>query len=246
VDVRSSAAFAAGVVRLDEVDSTQNVARELAADGAPHGLVVRAERQTAGRGRLSRRWESAPGDGLLFSIILRPGGARPPMALRDAPLVTLGAAAGMAAALGVQVKWPNDLVVDAPQMGSERAAWRKLGGVLGELETATGPDGVVGVRHIVLGVGLNVLQRAFPAELPSATSVWLERGETDREAIFERAVGAILEWHDHPQRLDLWRAHSHTLGKRVRVGDHEGIATGLAGDGALLIDGHPVHVGEIG
>jgi biotin-(acetyl-CoA carboxylase) ligase len=46
--------------------------------------------------------------------------------------------------------------------------------------------------------------------------------------------------------LDLWRAHSHTLGKRVRVGDHEGIATGLAGDGALLIDGHPVHVGEIG
>ena len=62
----------------------------------------------------------------------------------------------------------------------------------------------------------------------------------------ERAVGAILAWHDHPQRLDLWRAHSHTLGKRVRVGDHEGIATGLAGDGALLIDGHPVHVGEIG
>lgn len=170
------------------------------------------------------------------------------MLLRDAPLVTLGAAAGMAAALGVQVKWPNDLVVNAPVSGpvsGTASNWRKLGGLLGELETMTGPDGSVGVRHIVLGVGLNVLQREFPAELPSATSLWIERGETDREAVFTRVVDAILEWHDHPLRLDLWRTHSHTLGKRVRVGSLDGFATGIADDGAILIDGQPVHVGEI-
>lgn len=224
-----------GVIRLDAVDSTQNVARELAAEGAPHGTVVRAERQTAGRGRMGRRWEAEAGDALLFSIVLRPQ-PDAPIVLRDAPLVTLGAAAGMAAALGVSVKWPNDLVVDAPGA----PGWRKLGGLLGELETEGGA-----VRHIVLGVGLNVRQRAFPPELPAASSLWLERGLDDREAVFERALSAILRWHNHPGRLDLWRAHSHTLGRRVRLGAVEGEATGLADDGALLVDGVPVHVGEL-
>lgn len=228
-------ADAPAVIRLDEVDSTQNLARALAADGAPHGTVVRAERQTAGRGRMGRRWDAEAGEALLFSIVLRPQPGAP-IALRDAPLVTLGAAAGMAAALGVSVKWPNDLVVDAPGA----PGWRKLGGLLGELETAEGV-----VQHIVLGVGLNVRQRRFPRELPAATSLWLERAEDDREAVFTRALAAILTWHNHPGRLDLWRAHSHTLGRRVRLGEVEGTATGLADDGALLVDGVPVHVGEL-
>jgi BirA family biotin operon repressor/biotin-[acetyl-CoA-carboxylase] ligase len=230
---------ATNVLRVDTVDSTQTLAKELAADGAPHGLVVRAERQTAGRGRLSRAWESAPGEGLLFSIVLRPGGP-----LRHAPLLTFGAVAGLALAFDVKVKWPNDLVIGEPGEPP-----RKLGGLLGELEADAGPQGPT-VRHVVLGVGLNVLQRSFPAHLPMATSLWQERGDVvDRDEVFERAVAAILEWHDHPARLDLWRARAHTLGEHVTLntgqGTISGVATGLADDGALLVEGLPVHVGEI-
>lgn len=229
------------VLRLGEVTSTQDVAKDLAADGADHGTVVRAERQTAGRGRLGRRWASAPGDGLLFSIVLRPGGL-----LRDAPLLTLGAAAGIAEALDVQVKWPNDLVVDAgPDVPP-----LKIGGILGELEAE--PGGAV--RHVVLGVGLNVLQQVFPAELPFATSLWIQDGGVDREEVFERAVAAILEWHAHPGRLNLWRSRAHTLGRKVEITTGNGpgrsiiagLATGLADDGALIVDGRPVYVGEVG
>ncbi len=228
------------VIRVDTVDSTQTLAKALAADGAPHGLVVRAERQTAGRGRLGRAWESEPGDGLLFSVILRPG-----CVLRDAPLLTLGAAAGLALALGVQVKWPNDLVVGEP--GS---APRKLGGLIGEADV--GPD--QRVAHVVLGVGLNVLQRRFPGHLPQATSLWRERpaparATLDREQVFADAVAAILQWHAHPARLDLWRTCSHTLFENVRLdtgrGTVAGVATGLGDDGALLVDGQPIYVGEI-
>lgn len=228
------------VIRVDTVDSTQTLAKGLAADGAPHGLVVRAERQTAGRGRLARAWESEPGDGLLFSVILRPS-----CALRDAPLLTLGAAAGLALALGAKVKWPNDVVVGEPG-----GPPRKLGGLIGEAETGQDQR----VAHVVLGVGLNVLQRAFPAHLPRATSLWLERPAAarpglDREQVFADAVAAILQWHAHPARLDLWRTCSHTLFEQVRLetgnGALSGVATGLADDGALLVDGQPVYVGEI-
>ena len=231
------------VVRVDTVESTQTLAKDLAAGGAPHGLVVRAARQTRGRGRLSRSWESEPGEGLLFSIVLRPGGA-----LRDAPLLTLGAAAGLAEALDTKVKWPNDLVVGDPGAGP-----RKLGGLLGELETDPGEAGPT-VRHVVLGVGLNVLQRSFPPHLPFATSLWRERAgprraELDRDEVFECAVAAILRWHDHPERLGLWRRRAHTLGERVTLntgqGAITGVATGLADDGALLVDGRAVYVGEI-
>ncbi len=222
------------VLRLEEVTSTQDVAKELAAEGAPHGLIVRAEVQTAGRGRLARRWESDRGQGLLFSMVLRPS-----CALREAPLLTLGAAAGMASVLGVQVKWPNDLVVDR---GGGRPA--KVGGVLGELEA----DGA-NVRHVVLGIGLNVRQTQFPLELPDATSLAMEGLESDLDRVFERAVAAILQWHAHPDRLELWKAHAHTLGRRVTIramdGERAGVATGLADDGALLVDGVPVHVGEV-
>ncbi len=226
------------VLRLGEVTSTQDVAKALAADGAAHGTVVRAERQTAGRGRLDRRWTSETGEGLLFSVVLRPE-----CALKDAPMLTLGAAAGMAEALDVQVKWPNDLVV------AHGEGFRKLGGILGELDC--GPGGVV--RHVVLGVGLNVLQRGFPPELPLATSLALHRGEAggavDREEVFELVMDAILAWHAHPRRLDLWRARAHTLGRVVSIATGEGTVTGMAEaiaeDGALIVDERAVYVGEV-
>jgi len=216
----------AGVHHYEEIDSTQRVARELADGGAPHGTVVRAEAQTAGRGRRGRVWAAEPGRNLLLSIVLRP-----PVPLREAPLLTLGAAAGLAEVFDVRVKWPNDLV---------DGDGRKLGGLLGELE-ARGDR----VDYVILGLGLNVNQVEFP-DLPGATSLArLAGGPVDREEAFELAVRAMLAWSGHPDRLTLWRRRAHTLGRRVRVGGLEGVATGLRDDGALLVDGHPVHTGEL-
>lgn len=214
------------VERHGEVDSTQRLARERAFAGAPHGTVVVAEAQTAGRGRRGRVWQAAPGENLLFSIVLRPA-----VPAREAPLLTLGAAAGIAEALDVRVKWPNDLV--DPE-------GRKLGGLLGELEL----DGDR-VRHVVLGVGLNVNQRTFPPELPLATSLARRDGPQDREEVLDRVVRAILAWSAHPDRLDLWRRRAHTLGRVVTVGEVTGTASGLRDDGALIVDGVAITTGEV-
>jgi len=213
--------------RYDVVSSTQSVARALADDGAPHGTVVLAEEQTAGRGRLDRRWDSARGLNLTFTLVLRPR-----IAARDAPLLTLGAAAGLATAFDLRVKWPNDLVT---------GEGRKVAGLLAEMDT-------LGDRlaFVLLGVGLNVNQTVFPEALPNATSLAVIAGPQDREDVLERAVASIVAWADHPDRLSLWRHRAHTLGRRVRIGEVEGVATGLRDDGALIVDGVPVLAGELG
>lgn len=221
--------------RVGVVDSTQRLARELAEGRAPHGTAVLADAQTAGRGRLGRTWESPPGDNLLLSVVLRPTGP-----VHDAPLLSLGAAAGLAVAFGLRVKWPNDLVT---------ADGRKVGGLLAELEADAGR-----VRFVVLGLGLNV--NAAPPGLPAASLAalgaegldvddWRAGDRLDVAAVADTALRAILAWSSHPARLDTWRARSHTLGRRVRVAGREGVATALRDDGALLIDGEPVLAGDV-
>lgn len=212
------------VLYLERTDSTNRVARELARQGGV-GLVL-AEHQTAGRGRMGRVWSSEPGQNLLFSVILRPV-----IAPAAAPRAVMCWAAAMAAALEVWVKWPNDLVSDQDL---------KLGGLLAELET----DGDR-VRHVVLGVGLNVNQRAFDG-LPGATSLAeLRGGDQDRVEALRALVGAIHGADLSERGLELWRARSRTLGRRVAVGELRGTATGLRGDGALLIDGRPILAGDV-
>ncbi|MDP2305327.1 MAG: biotin--[acetyl-CoA-carboxylase] ligase [Pseudomonadota bacterium] len=213
--------------RYDTVTSTQVVARGLAEAGAPHGTVVLAEEQTAGRGRLDRRWDSARGLNLTFTLVLRPR-----IAARDAPLLTLGAAAGLAVAFDLRVKWPNDLVT---------GEGKKVAGLLAEMDMAGDRVGFV-----LLGVGLNVNQVDFPAALPNATSLAEISSPQDRTEVLERAVSAILAWCDHPDRLSLWRQRAHTLGKHVQIGHTAGVATALRDDGALIVGGVPVLAGEIG
>ncbi len=213
--------------RRGEVASTQVEARALAEAGAPHGTTVVADAQTQGRGRLGRRWAASPGENLLLSIILRP-----PVPVREAPLLTLGAAAGVATALDLLVKWPNDLV---------DTDGHKLGGFLAELETAGDR-----VAYVILGLGLNVNQFDFPG-LPNATSLRrLRGGPQDREAVLDDVLRAILAWSAHPGRLDLWRERAHTLGRHVRVGEVEGLATSLRDDGALIVGGVAILTGEVG
>lgn len=213
------------VLYLEQTDSTNRVARELAREGGL-GVVV-ADHQTAGRGRLGRSWVADAGENLLFSVVLRPG-----LLAAEAPRAVLVWAAAIAEALGVWVKWPNDLV---------DAADRKLGGMLAELDHEGDR-----VRSVVLGVGINVNQTIF-ADLPEATSLALLRGgPQDRVETLRAALEAILLADPgDPGALDRWRARSRTLGRRVRVAEREGVATGVREDGALLVDGVPVLAGDV-
>ncbi len=146
---------------LGEVGSTNDVVSAAARAGEPEGLVVIAESQTGGRGRLGREWVSPPRAGLTLSVLLRP--AVPADRLSWLPLL-VGAAAGRAVAersgLDVRLKWPNDLIVED----------RKLGGVLAE---------VVG-DAVVVGIGLNVSTRRDELPRANATSVGAELATSGR------------------------------------------------------------------
>ena len=161
---------------LPEVGSTNDYLKEAAREGAPEGLAVLAERQTAGKGRLGRSFQSPAGLGLWMSVLLRP--TCPPERLPPVTALTAAACAGAIREVRgaeVGVKWPNDLVLDG----------RKLCGILTELES--GGEGLA----LVIGIGLNVSQRRedFPPELrETAGSLAMLTGrEVPREAL----AGAI-------------------------------------------------------
>lgn len=216
------------VTFFSECGSTNAEARRIAESlDDPAGTLVVADAQTAGRGRLGRQWESARGENLLFSLVLCP-----PVPPQQAPVCVLAWAAAMAEALNCQVKWPNDLITKEG---------RKLGGILAELSAEAER-----VRFVVLGVGINVNQNDFPG-LPLATSLRRETGEVlDRARLLTHLVKAVeaVPTSGQPD-LATWRARSHTLGRRVRVGDVEGVATDVRDDGALLVGGQPVLAGDV-
>lgn len=153
--------FVSRLVVLDAVESTNDEVKRRAPEGGVEGLVVLAAAQTAGRGRLGRRWHSVPGAGLYLSVLLIPD--EPPAQLTRWSLAAAVAAAEVCRELSgadVQIEWPNDLVCGS----------RKLGGVLGELRTSAGRT------ELVLGLGLNVShgEADFPPELAgTATSLRL-------------------------------------------------------------------------
>ena len=208
----------ARVVTLDEVTSTMDVAHALAADGAPAGTLVLAERQTAGRGRAGKQWSSPAGTGLWLTLVERP---------RDrAGLEVLSLRVGLEVANAldglapspVQLKWPNDLY----------AAGRKLAGVLVEARwREQRPD------WVAIGVGLNV---APPPGVTTAAG--LRTGATRLRAlgVVVRAIrgacaarGALL-----PHERAAWEARDMALG-RPCVSPLAGVVAGIAPDGALLV-----------
>jgi BirA family biotin operon repressor/biotin-[acetyl-CoA-carboxylase] ligase len=202
------------------LDSTNRYALDAARSGAPDRLVVVADEQTAGRGRLGRTWEAPPGSSLLVSVLLR--GLGDPARAVMATAVALAAAVEEEAGVAVGLKWPNDLVVGD----------RKLAGVLAETEGDV----------VVVGAGCNVDWDSFPPELAdSATACNLEAGRTiDRDALLERfldRLGAALADGD---LLDAYRSRLVTVGRRVRVqpvrgDDLVGTAVALTDDGALVV-----------
>lgn len=233
-----------------ETGSTNADALAAARDGAAEGLVIAAEAQAAGRGRLGRGWQSLPGGSLTFSVLLRP--AAVPAGVRGwVPLLTgVAVARAVRRATGVQarLKWPNDVLAGAG----------KLAGILAEQAGDA----------IVVGVGLNVLGTA--AQLPVATATSLEllgAGEADRTELLAEILTEIerwyLPWRDTPAgdadasglRQEYLRL-SATVGARVRVllpgaPDLVGVAVAVDETGRLLVrpDGQadpvPVSAGDV-
>lgn len=216
---------------VTETESTQADVVRLARAGAGEGVVVVAEHQRAGRGRLDRSWVSPPRAGLTMSLLLRP--QLPPAAR---PLLTLLVAAAAAraieeqTALEVRVKWPNDLLVDD----------RKCAGLLAESVDDA----------IVVGIGINVSTRAAELPRPDATSLQLVAGvPVDRHRVLLAVLRAVAadyrRWvaaaGDGGAFLDEYRERSATVGRVVRVelpGDRavEGTASDVDGAGRLVVD----------
>jgi len=236
-------AFGARFVRLGETPSTNDVATRLAADGAPEGTVVVADEQTRGRGRLGRAWHSPPGSGLYMSVVFRPTDGLPDDAAGAAVARLLTLAAGVAAAeavrsatgLGVELKWPNDLVIGRPR--------RKLGGLLAEGSTVAGR-----VEFVVLGLGVNLTAAAYPPEIAAlASSLEVELGRpVDSAALIADTLAALAERYADLKQgrsrevLDRWRglAPSATGGEVEWTTSHgpvRGTAAGIDDDGALLV-----------
>lgn len=176
--------FSGRVRVLERVGSTIDLARRLADEGAPEGTAVLALEQEAGRGQQGRRWHSPRGVAIYLTALLRPA-LEPPQCASLTALVGLAARDAVAEGLGVPgvvLKRPNDLLVARPDGG-----WRKLAGLL--VDTAV--QGPV-VRHVLVSLGLNVMQEEadFPAELAgSATSI---RMETGRAPSLAEAAAAFL------------------------------------------------------
>lgn len=154
------------LISLDTVGSTNDEARRLAADGAPEGTMVRARRQTAGRGRLGRTWISDHGN-LYFSLVLRP--ACPPVRAGQIGFVIANAAAAAVAGalpdgVAVGCKWPNDVL----------AGGRKVAGIL--LEAETGADGAL--AWLIAGIGVNVASHPDDVRFPAGSLKALGAGKT--------------------------------------------------------------------
>jgi BirA family biotin operon repressor/biotin-[acetyl-CoA-carboxylase] ligase len=203
--------------------------------GTPEGLVVVAEQQTAGRGRLDRRWESPPRAGLAFSVLLRP--AVPGSRLGWLPLlagVALVETVRRQAEVNAALKWPNDLLVDE----------RKCAGILAEAVPESAPA-------VVLGIGLNVSLSEAELPRPDATSLLLVgAAHTDRDPLLRSALRGLSDWYrrwreadgdpDACGLRDGYRLNCATLGRQVTVSlpggaTLAGTGSDVDGDGRLVV-----------
>jgi BirA family biotin operon repressor/biotin-[acetyl-CoA-carboxylase] ligase len=201
------------------IDSTNARARELAAGGAPHGTLVTAAEQTAGRGRQGRSWVAPAGEALLMSLVVRELGTG---LLPLAAAVAVAEACERLAPVEARIKWPNDVWIDG----------RKVAGILLEGRPQEG--------WAVVGIGLNVAIREFPHDLRDIATSLALAGAEDPDV--ERALGVLLQLLDRrltaPQEevISAWRERDALIGQRVRWQEGSGTAAGIADDGALLVD----------
>lgn len=212
------------VRRLSDVDSTNTVAMQLAREGVSEGLVIVAEHQTAGRGRLGRVWESPAGASLLVSLLFRPA-IVPDQAHLLTAAVGLAAAAACADLTGVRpdLKWPNDLLVGP----------RKLGGILAESDL----DGDL-LEAVVVGLGLNVTWAPGPEAIALSE---LNSAPVTPDAVLDLLLAELDQRYPALDGVAAeFRERCVTLGQRVHVevgdGQFEGLAFGLSDEGLLGVE----------
>jgi BirA family biotin operon repressor/biotin-[acetyl-CoA-carboxylase] ligase len=234
---------AAPVLLRERTASTMEDALALARQGYPGGTTVVADYQEAGRGRLpERRWQSAPGENLLFTQLFRGVLVGEPQKLPL--LVGLAVARALESEFGLhpEIKWPNDVLCPL-----------KIAGVL--CEAVSEASGLV----LLAGVGLNCNQREFPGA-PAATSLALQLGRpVDRLRVLERILSEIRTALEDPGWMEALLGRLHRLGQEVVVegvpgndgsGTLQGVLEGLEEDGALRLRGargsvHVVYSGEL-
>ncbi|HXQ26750.1 MAG TPA: biotin--[acetyl-CoA-carboxylase] ligase [Candidatus Acidoferrales bacterium] len=226
--------FARRIYHFFKIDSTNAVAMRLGETGEPHGAVVLAEEQTAGRGRAGRSWTSEKSSGIYCSVLLRP-----PIAPAHAPLLTL--IAGLAARDAVaedldtqpDIRWPNDVMIGG----------RKCCGILTEMHAE--PDRV---HHAVVGIGMNVNQTKMPEALADiATSLRMETGKFHSRLellirllrYLDRYYNQFLAEGARPILRRFAQVSSYFEGKRVRITtateSFTGVTAGLEPSGVLRV-----------
>lgn len=226
--------FGKRIYHFFKTDSTNRVTLELGHAGEPEGAVVLAEEQTAGRGRAGHSWHSERAAGIYATILLRPR-----LSPVQAPLLTMMAGLSAHAAvqsvtgLSVDLKWPNDLLIQG----------KKVGGILTEMHAEPAQ-----VRFVIVGIGINVNQEKFPAELAAtSTSLRLETGKT--QSRLEVLVQFLRQFeNDYKELLSAGAAgvvkrfeavSSYARGKRVRVTNGNdtftGVTDGLENEGLLRV-----------
>lgn len=234
---------------LKETDSTNNDAKRCMEEGGAHGTLIVAERQTAGRGRRGKLWESPEGTAIYMTI-----GMKPEFAPDKVSMLTLVMALSVAQAIEEQsgleagIKWPNDVVVNK----------RKVCGILTEMILEAEY-----IRCVVTGVGINVNQPSMPEEIAqTATSLFIEKGEKlSRAALiesvmrhFENNYDCFIGSLDLSELKEAYEARLANKDKLVRVldpkGEYEGIARGIRCTGELIVelpDGivREVYAGEV-
>lgn len=211
-----------------ELDSTMNRAKELARVGCPPYTVVIADRQTEGRGRMERVWQSEEG-GLYFSIVLRP--SLPP---KEGPLVNFAVALDLVSALeqccgiAARVKWPNDVLVDQ----------RKIAGILSQMESEDDQ-----LAFINIGIGLNLNNRPEALDKPAVSALQLTGRTFNRVEVLSCFLDLFeqrMTNFSRPEVILAWKARTVTLGRRVAIATvrdtYEGLAVDVDEDGGLVLE----------
>ena len=221
------------IILLEETDSTNRIAKELARGGEAEGTMIAANVQSAGRGRLGRSFYSPAGSGIYTSMILRPS-LLPEQALRITSCAAVAVARAIEKVTGVstQIKWVNDVYLNG----------KKVCGIL--TEAAFGGDGTR-MEYAVLGIGVNVCSMQFPEELAQiATSLENETGQRiDRSRLLAEIWNEFTVLYGQIEQgtfLEECKARSLVLGKQILVhkpeGSYEAKAVDLNEEGHLLVE----------
>lgn len=219
------------IIHFDSVESTNDIAGQMAKEGAPEGRVVVADEQTAGRGRFSRAWVSGKSKGLWFSLVLRPKAEAERISqLTMVMAVAVAATVSELYGLSLGIKWPNDLLLDG----------KKVCGILSEGLIEKGE-----VAHVIIGIGLNV--EAGPID-----AGYLEKGfgiKVDRDRLLKELLVSIKKWYEiwlvkgfEPVRT-AWLEDSVTIGQEVEISDFRKM---ISGEAPKIFAGRAIDVDEKG